>query len=114
MEQEIKEATKVFVCIICCVFQDLLFASLLKLKNPLSSFSMTPVLSPMDPAMMSALAFWMGMLSLVSLSFLYGWFLDYKEANNTRMEMMERKMCDFKEHPVFYVDTQEEGSDGEE
>lgn len=74
------------MCIICCVFQDLLFANLLKLKNPLSSFSTSSAMVPIDPFVWCSCLFG---ITMIFTSLLYGYFLDYKEANNTRMDRVE-------------------------
>ena len=57
-----------------------------------------PLLSPMDPAILAAWAFMMGLVSLVAGAFLYGWFLDYRVENNTRMDRIERKMTEYISH----------------
>lgn len=72
-----------------------------------------PLLSPMDPAILAAWAFVMGLVSLVTGAFLYGWFLDYRVENNTRMDRMERKFLCYEGHIVFQ-DAQQEELDSDE
>jgi hypothetical protein len=61
--------------------------------------------SPIEPAMMPALAFIISIVSLVASAFLYAWFLDYREENNTKMDRVERKIKHlYEELAEFEVD----------